>query len=153
MYESWGGDGEVSVSWYSVDPTPALEVDEMYRPVIPVRLVGRADSLDIFALVDTGADESYITDEMARTLGVQPISDSLFVVETASGSMEVPYGEISIQIHNGVEEYRWSAVVGIVSEPWPEAILGHAGFLQYFDAEFSHGRGTLLLNRNQVGLP
>lgn len=67
--------------------------------------------------------------------------------------MQVPYGKVSIQIKEGVEEYRWSAVVGIVAEPWPEAILGHAGFLQYFDAEFSHIRGVLNLNWNKVAFP
>jgi predicted aspartyl protease len=138
---------------YSVDPTPALEVNEMYRPVIPVRVFGAEDWLDIYALVDTGADESYVTEEMAETIGIQPISNELFVVESASGSIEVPYAEVPIQINDGIEDYRWSAVVGIVAEPWPEAILGHAGFLQYFDAKFSHSRGTLNLNRNDVAFP
>lgn len=40
------------------------------RPVIPVRFVGPAGSHVFYGLLDTGADETFITQEMAEVLGV-----------------------------------------------------------------------------------
>jgi hypothetical protein len=41
-----------------------------------------------------------------------------------------------MRVSDGVEACEWSAIVGFVDLPLRWAILGHAGFLDYFDTEF-----------------
>ena len=57
---------------YEVSATPASGVKDgyIYRPVVPFTLAGPAESLDFFGLLDTGADETYITRRMAERLGL-----------------------------------------------------------------------------------
>ena len=100
--------------------------------------------------MDTGADETYITSEMADSLGVRLLSQDEHVVETASGTMPVSYGHVELQLTDGEETYAWRLTVGIVPEPWPEAILGHVGFLQFFDTTFSYEHRTVGLIRNSI---
>ena len=109
----------------------------IYRPVIPVRFSGKDRSAIIWTLLDTGADESYLTEEMAEFLGIQFLGGETFTVESASGEMPVRYGTCDLEIRQGGEFVAWSISIGIVGETWSEAILGHAGFLQFFDAAYS----------------
>jgi hypothetical protein len=123
---------------FDVDPTPAMpDASVVYRPVIPVTFSGRARSPVIWSLLDTGADESYITEEMADFLGVERMGDETFAVESASGEMPVRYGDCDLEIQQGSESFRWRISIGIVPQIWSEAILGHAGFLHFFDATYS----------------
>lgn len=135
---------------YEVRPTPAQpEATVLHRPVIPFRLTGPSASVEYYGLLDTGADESYITQEMAELLDVTPDSTDIYTVESASGDMPVQYGRATIAVEQGSERYSWDAVVGIVPEPWPEAILGHVGCLQYFEAIYSYEHCVVELLRNQ----
>ena len=138
-------------SKYAVVPSPAApERDVLFRPVIPVRFVGPKAVRDVYALLDTGADESYITESMANKLGVIPLSNSTSVVQSASGKMSIDYGHIVVEIADDTEVLSFPLIVGIVSEDWSEAILGHAGFLEHFDATFSYiDRQVALTPRRQ----
>jgi predicted aspartyl protease len=130
--------------------TPSLTAPNqviLYRPHIPVRFVGPNGFRDVYALVDTGADESFVTESMAEKLGVVPLSDETFLIHSASGSMSVWYGRITIEIADHFDEHSISVVVGVVSQDWTEMILGHIGFLEFFDATFSDTDRTIELIR------
>jgi len=48
-------------------------------------------------------------------------------------------------LSDGIEAYEWEAIVGFIDKPlhWP--LLGHAGFLDFFDVNLlGHGRETIL---------
>lgn len=137
---------------YAVESTPAQPSDQfLYRPVIPFRLTGPRGSFDYFGLLDTGADETFVTSEMAEQLGIVPNSQT-FTVQSASGDILVTYGEVTIEVEQGADLYRWPVVVGIAPEPWPEAILGHAGFLDYFDITFLGMEKSVSIVRNALPL-
>ena len=72
---------------YEVDGTPASGVEDgrVYRPVVPFSLVGPAGLVDFFGLLDTGADETYITRGMAERLGLAMDDGSKFSIESAGG--------------------------------------------------------------------
>lgn len=124
---------------YAVEPSPAAPLLAVIsRPVIPVRFLGPKGALDCYALLDTGADESYVTESMAERLGIEPLSDEASTVHSASGEMSIAYGAATVEVTDGAERFSRPLVVGIVSESWSEAILGHTGFLEYFDATFSY---------------
>ncbi|MGL4514767.1 MAG: hypothetical protein ACRCT8_16890 [Lacipirellulaceae bacterium] len=88
---------------YDVDATLAAPSREVAcRPVVPIRVSNAGTALDLYGLVDTGADECFVSSDVAFELGLLPL------------------------------------VVGVIQGTWGEPILGHAGFLEHFDATFSY---------------
>ena len=140
---------------YEVSATPASLAEDsiLYRPVIPFTLLGRSDALDFFGLLDTGADETYVTRSMADRLGISIDEHLTSIVESASGEMPMRYGTATLEVSDGKESYRWTAIVGIADQDWAEAILGHAGFLEFFDAHFRGHDCEVVLTRNEASLP
>ncbi len=138
---------------YDVKPTPATPgASNIHRPVIPVRISGRASSAIIWSLLDTGADESYITEEMAEYLGVESIGEETYGIESASGEVSARYGICNLEVRQSGEVFARRVTIGIVPETWSEPILGHAGFLEFFDARFSHAEKTVeLWQRTPLG--
>jgi hypothetical protein len=68
---------------YQVTPTPATDSKGViYRPVIPVRFIGPQTFRDVYALLDTGSDESYLTESMAKKLGVEPIPNRTAIIQS-----------------------------------------------------------------------
>lgn len=131
---------------YLVAPTPAAPLREsLYRPVIRVKMTGPKASRSIWTLLDTGADESYITESIARKLGVTPLSEERGTINSASGEMQVWYGELTIEVTDGKERHALPIVVGVVPQDWSEMILGHLGFFEHFDAAFSATDRTVTL--------
>jgi predicted aspartyl protease len=131
---------------YAIKPSPAApKLTVISRPIIPIRFSGPKGVLNVYALLDTGADGSYITQSMADKLGVAPLPGGKSSVQSASGKMSIEYGELLVEVSDGGEQYSRRIVVGIVSEKWSEAILGHLGFLEHFDATFSYVDQTVTL--------
>jgi predicted aspartyl protease len=123
---------------YLVDPTSAApERASLFRPVIRVRMTGSKASRTIWALLDTGADESYITESLAVKLGVTPLSAETSTINSASGEMLAWYGQMAVEVSEGHERNRFAMIVGVVQQDWTEMILGHVGFFEHFDANFS----------------
>jgi hypothetical protein len=139
---------------YEVDGTPASGVEDgrVYRPVVPFSLVGPAGLVDFFGLLDTGADETYITRGMAERLGLAIDDGSKFFIESAGGEVSVSYGAVAIEIGDGSEQYRWPMTIGITDQDWSEAILGHSGFLEFFDVLFRGSAREIVLTRNSKAM-
>jgi hypothetical protein len=135
---------------YEVDPV-AFDESLLYRPVIRVRLTGPLGADDFWALLDTGADETYVTQEMAELLGIVPIEHAFGTVHSASGTMTVRYGELGIELDDGIDNCSWKSIVGIVDQDWPEAILGHRGVLEFFDAKFLGAEKSVILSSHSQG--
>lgn len=132
-------------SRYEVRPSPgAPDRTILFRPVVPVRLIGPAASRDVYALLDTGADESYITKQLAEKLGVIPVSSEMSTIQSAGGELPVVYGNIAIEIMDEKQVYSLNIPIGVVSEDWSVAILGHS-FLEYFEATFSYREKVVVL--------
>ncbi len=139
---------------YEVEPTPGQGgATVIYRPLIPVRVSGNAGAANFYGLLDTGADETVLPRVMAEFVGVAIDSSKKAIIRSASGEMPVEYGEAVFEVGAGRSKVRWPAVVGIVDEPWEEAILGHAAFLRFFDATFLGEEREVRLKRNGVRLP
>ena len=61
------------------------------------------------------------------------------------------YAQVELSITDGLTEtYQWSAVVGFVSTKLRYALLGYAGFLQFFNADFRGGDQLVVLAPNQT---
>lgn len=142
---------------YEVEPSPAQpETAVVYRPVVPFRLTGPRGSFDYFGLLDSGADEVFVTEEMAAQLGLD-VDTTNIRIQSAAGEMVVSYGHVTLEFagweHNRPRSYVWPAVVGVAPGPWPEAILGHTGFLVFFDVTFLGDDKLVEIVRNARELP
>lgn len=57
---------------------------------------------------------------------------------------------MKLRITDGLQEaYEWNATVGFLSTRLNYQLLGHAGFLQFFDAEFQGADRQVVLKPNQ----
>lgn len=100
---------------YEVEPTPSQPgVTVIYRPVIPIRLIGTTGEAVFYGLLDTGADETPITREMADVLGVAVDETEAHTAASATGEMAVVYGRVTIAVGQADESYRWRAQRSLV---------------------------------------
>lgn len=90
---------------------------------------------------------------MAERLGVLIEDGPEYVIESAGGEVSVSYGAVTIKLTDGDERFNWETTVGITNQDWSEAILGHSGFLKYFDVLFRGQAHEVVLNRNEDVLP
>jgi hypothetical protein len=113
-----------------------------YRPLLGVRLTGPADTWICDGLLDTGADDTVFEESLAVLLGIdlsQAERRTLGIVGRPQ-PVVCRYAPVELRITDGAQEtYTWSAVVGFVSARLRYPLLGHAGFLQFFDVRFEGG--------------
>jgi hypothetical protein len=119
------------------------------RPIIPVSVIGRTGKSTAFGLVDSGADETVFSDDIALAVGID-LTQAPVGIGTAFGQSRVPlrYAQATLRIETSQEQRQWSAWVGFTSAKIQRPLLGFAGFLQYFDANFQGGLEVLELNVN-----
>jgi hypothetical protein len=139
---------------YQVEPTPSQSgVTTIHRPVIPFRVLGSTSGAVFYGLVDTGSDETILPRALATLIGIATDPANSVTMLTASGEIDVGYGQVTFELGKGKNLCRWSATFGIIDQPWEKAILGHAGFLQYFYVTLFGEKKQIRFRRNQSRLP
>jgi hypothetical protein len=58
------------------------------------------------------------------------------------------YATVTLRITDGLEAFEWPAIVGFVDLPLRWALLGHAGFLDFFDIELRGARREVAITPN-----
>ncbi len=138
---------------YEVEASPAFGGGLLYRPEIPLRVIGQAGDANFLALVDTGADGTLIPRSLGERIGVE-IDDSQAVPVrgfSGAGEVKVSPGLVSLELRQGETCYRWEATIGFVEFATPEAeqgILGHAGCLDFFVVTFDGETHELAVEPN-----
>ncbi len=137
-------------------PVPALGGAAILpRPLLAVRITGPSGSRLRDGLLDTGADETILDPSVAPLIGVdltQALEREVHLV--GRGRIRCRYAAVQLHISDGVAEtYEWDTVVGFAPFPVLRGLLGFAGFLQFFDADFrgADQEVTLLPNTLFVG--
>jgi hypothetical protein len=108
-----------------------------HRPIIPVRITGPRNFVVRDSLLDTGADETIFEEWIASRIGLdlsQAPTETVSLVNRPT--LPCRYATVELLITDMRETYRWPALVGFVPVRLPYQILGHAGLLQHFDADF-----------------
>jgi hypothetical protein len=123
-----------------------------HRPILAVRLTGPADTKLRDGLLDTGSDDTVFTESLALLLGIdlQAAEERLVALAGRPGPVRCRYARVLLRISDGLQEtYEWSAIVGFVAAPLHYNLLGQAGFLQFFDANFrGEDREVILVPRS-----
>lgn len=103
-------------------------------------------------LLDTGADETILDPSVAPLIGVdlrQALDREINLV--GRGRIRCRYASVQLRITDGIAEtYEWDAVVGFAPFPLLRCLLGFAGFLQFFDADFHGADQEVILVANAL---
>jgi len=83
-----------------------------------------------------------------QKLGMSVAQSERVRLRTASGTVNVLLGALDLEVRLGSSSYRWSAQVGFVPRADNLALLGHAGFLDYFSVTFDGLRKRVTLKPN-----
>lgn len=123
---------------YPAQVAPGFEEGILYRPMIPIIVISPTGEIGFEALVDTGSDQTIFPRADAARAGV--VFDKRYASHVKGrlpgDSEELVSGkaiQLAMQLDN--EVYRWSATVWF-SDVGGVPILGHSGFLEYFEATF-----------------
>jgi len=128
-----------------------------YRPILAVRLTGPGGGALFDGMMDTGADNTVFPDTVAPRLGLDlSRAERRNLGLVGRGSIACDYAPVELRITDGISEtYQWTAVVGFVASALlARPLLGYAGFLQFFDAEFRGADHEVILapNRSYPGI-
>jgi hypothetical protein len=127
-----------------------------YRPILAVRVIGPAGDRLCDGLLDTGSDDTVFEEDVAALIGVDLSQAPGRSVGLAGRPQPVlcRFTPVELRITDGAQEtYEWTAVVGFAATRLHYSLLGHAGFLQFFDADFKGAdrEVVLLPNRSFAG--
>ena len=142
---------------YEISASPLDQSVELFRPEIPLRLIGETGDIRAFGLLDTGADAVVIGRELAKCIGVQ-IDESVSWEVRGFGdrALSAFLGHVDVELISGSESACWRmpvSVVGIGDASDEEIVLlGQTGFLQYFDVRFLGQQHLIELHPNS-GMP
>ncbi len=90
-------------------------------------------------MLDTGADSTIFQELIAIRAGIDLSNADQGTIDLVGrpAPILVRYAAVTLQITDGLREtYAWSAVVGFAATRLRYNLLGHGGFLEYFDVEF-----------------
>jgi predicted aspartyl protease len=119
------------------------------RPVISVTALGPLASWTLDALLDTGAEDTVFPEWVAARLGFDLTNAPVGSASgPGGGSAILRYAQITLRIADQFERREWLAWVGFTAAKLNLALLGFAGFLQYFTATFFGDREEVELTVN-----
>ena len=126
---------------YTIAPSPtAGGAIDLFRPEIPIRVIGQTGDAFLHGLLDTGADEVVLPRHIADQIGVVIDENVTWAAEGFTGdAVRVVLGRLTIEVSDGIETHCWPSPVAVVEYQDPdqeEVILGRTGFLEYFNTEF-----------------
>lgn len=132
---------------YELAPTATIPSGEVYRPRIPIKIVGPNCSLQVFGLLDTGADHVFLSASIADQLGIKSTEESEIAHGAGGHDIDVWPGNVEIEVSDGIQTFRWPAEVGFLvsDDDTPIAFLGNVGFLEHFTAIFDYVEQTVEL--------
>ncbi len=130
--------------------TPALRGAKVrYRPIVPIHLLAPQPLPPLDACIDSAADDTVFPAAIATRLGLDlsaaPTGHSRGIGGTV---ITVHYVPATLLLSDGYETCEWDAVVGFSTVPMRWALLGHAGFLEYFDVQLLGARREAIVVPN-----
>lgn len=131
-------------------PVPALGGALVrYRPILSVRLFGPLGSRLFDGCLDCASDDTIFPQTLAQSLGIDLTGASKGESRPVDGvAISYLYARIRLRISDGWEQCEWEAMVGFANLQLRWALLGHAGFLDFFDITLFGSRRETILTPN-----
>ncbi len=119
------------------------------RPIIGVTIVGPSDALALDGLLDIGGDDTLFSEHVAALLGIDLTNAPQGMIGgIGPEAIPVRYAEAALRIADNWEQRQWRAWVSFGPITRRYALLGYAGFLQYFTTTFHGDREEVELTVN-----
>lgn len=122
---------------HEVDPSANHPDGLLWRPEVPLKILGVAREISVLALADSGADLTLIPRSLAGILGIS-LDEKVFaqVGGVVGNSFSAPLATVQLELSDRAESVRWSSLVGFMDfgDENAAAVLGHAGRLVNFTA-------------------
>ncbi len=124
---------------------------ERPRPIIAISLAGPSDTAVEEGLLDTGADDTVFPELVAAQIGID-LTGAPARMGTGVGGAAVPvrYAQVLLRLTDGQEFREWPAWVAFTPVPMVRGLLGFAGCLQFFSANFLGDREEVELTVNSL---
>ena len=107
------------------------------RPVTAVGVTGPTGFHPRDCLLDTGADDTIFPEAVAIRTGVDLTTAPAITINLAGrGPVTCRFAPVQLRLSDGIETYEWTTTVGFAPVPLIFALLGYAGFFEYFDVDF-----------------
>lgn len=120
---------------------------EVKTPSIPVVLSGK-EKIDTIALLDSGADISAISRDMAEILGLD-LRSKHSPAYGIGGRTDAIDTDMGITVEKGHEKYSFRIPVKVILGNYDfPVLLGRAGFFDKFMISFKQADGKILLKRH-----
>lgn len=107
----------------------------VHLPMFAIATITPRGMVSVDGLVDSGATDVVLPLRVAPALGLDLTNAPAGQATQAGGSVVTHrYAHVELYLSDGHEAYRWPAVVAFLDVPGRRhALLGHAGFLDFFD--------------------
>jgi hypothetical protein len=132
---------------YQTAPSPTAPSGVVHRPEVPLRIIGAAGAVSMWALVDAGSDDTLFPLTVGQMIGATIDATQAWKVEGIGGqAVPIILGEVVLELTEGNQTFRWPAKIGLVNFADPQdeiALVGHTGFLDYFRVVFDGHRRVL----------
>ena len=113
-------------------------------PLVPISLHGPIGSIDVLALVDSGAEQNVFDDELARLVGIRSDTGEPVVV-VGVGEQDLPGQLLAVELQ--LRRQRWTCPTIFCPELKQRAILGQTGLFACFDVTFRYQRKEIIIRR------
>jgi hypothetical protein len=101
------------------------------------------------ACIDSAADDTVFPPHWATRLGIDLGTAPRGQARVVGGSIiQVSFAPVTLLLSDGYETCTWDAVVGFSAAPMRWALLGHSGFLEFFDVQLLGARRETLIHPN-----
>lgn len=124
-------------------PEPSLldGATEVFRPEIPIRMIGSIGDVYLLGLVDTGSDSVVMGRRIAERIGARLGRKKHWRVHGFGGqSLPAVRGMFDVEIMHHGESLCWTVPISVVTYDDPDQdevlLLGQSGFLEFFDVQF-----------------
>jgi hypothetical protein len=131
-------------------PIPSLRgLQVRHLPIVGMNVIHASASRPIDGLVDSASSDVILPLWFASRLGINPTGAPVGESRQAGGAtLRYRYAPVRLHLSDGRETCQWDAVVGVLDAPMKHALLGHAGFLEFFDSFLYGARRELVLTPN-----
>jgi hypothetical protein len=122
------------------------------KPLVPITLLGAVNTRVIQGLLDTAADDTVFPESLATLLGID-LSNAPEAEASGIGGLpaaRLRFAQVTLRLATPGEQREWPAMVSFTASRLRFPLLGFAGVLQFFDADFRGEREEVELTINSL---
>jgi hypothetical protein len=127
---------------------PYKRIDGRLRPIIPIEITHKAQSIRYEVLVDSGADTSIIPGDIGRAIGIDVESGDRFELGGVTGENRIGYFH---RVTLRIGKYSYQTKVGFMNNMREGSfgMVGQKGFFDRFAIKFDYAERKLILHKKQ----